>query len=74
MPSPLTTQHYLTKLLELELLKLKSKFQMAHELKVEWIPDGNSKKSGEVIDRTMRKRDLVDSQGLWRARRMAGMP
>jgi len=26
---------------------------MAHELKIEWLPNGDSKKSGEVIGRTI---------------------
>ena len=48
MPNPLLQQS--TKQLEQELSKLKSRFQMAHELKVKWLPDGNSKKSGQLAD------------------------
>gem|GEM_PF-2534506 len=32
--------------LDQELSKLKDRFQTAHELKVKWMPDGDSKKSG----------------------------
>jgi predicted nuclease with TOPRIM domain len=39
--------------LERELSKLKDKFQMAHELKIEWLPNSDNKKSGEVIGRTI---------------------
>ena len=54
MTSPLTQQRNNTvQQLELELSKLKDRFQMAQELRLEWDPDGNSKKSGEVIGRTI---------------------
>jgi len=54
MPSPLIQQrNNIVKQLELELSKLKEKFQMAHELKVKWLPNSSRKKSGEVLDRTI---------------------
>ena len=53
MPSPLALQHKVQKLLERELFNLKSRFQLAHELKVKWLPNENSKKSGEVIGRNI---------------------
>lgn len=54
MPGPLTQQrNYIVKQLELELLKLKDRFQMAQELKLKWAPNGNNKKSGEVLGRTI---------------------
>jgi len=52
MSSPLIQQRII-KHLGQELSKLKSKFQMAHELKVKWLPDCNSKKSGEVLGKTI---------------------
>ena len=39
--------------LDQELSKLKSKFHMVHELKVKWFPNPDSKKSGEVIGKTI---------------------
>ena len=54
MPSTVTQQRNdIIKQLELALSKLKEKFQMAHELKIEWLPNSNSEKSGEVLDRTI---------------------
>ena len=54
MPSPLTQQrNNIIKQLELALSKLKKKYQIAHELKVEWLPNNNSEKSGEVLGRTI---------------------
>ena len=40
-------------LLDQELLDLKSKFQMAQELKINWLLDANNKKSGEVLGNTI---------------------
>jgi hypothetical protein len=53
MPSPLNQQYTLQKLLERELSLLKSRFQLAHELKVKWLPNSSSNKSGEVIGKTI---------------------
>ena len=53
MTSPLAHQRKLQKLLERELSLLKSKFQMANELKVKWFPNDINKKSGEVIGKTI---------------------
>jgi hypothetical protein len=54
MTSPLTQQRSnIIQQLERELSKLKNRFQMAQELRLEWVPDGNSKKSGEVLGRTI---------------------
>ena len=47
MPSPLTQQSIINQLGQ-ELSKLKDKLQMAHELKVEWLPNDNSEKSGSL--------------------------
>jgi len=53
MPSPLIQQRNdILRQLELALSKLKERFQMAHELKVKWLPNSNCK-SGEVLDRTI---------------------
>ena len=52
MSSPLLQQSIINSL-EQELSKLKFRFQMAHELKIKWLPDAGSKKSGEVIGRTI---------------------
>lgn len=40
--------------LERELSNLKDRFQMGHELRLEWLPNGNSKKSGEVLGSVIR--------------------
>jgi hypothetical protein len=39
--------------LEYELVKLKNKLQMAYELKAKWLPNGDRKKCGEVIGKTI---------------------
>jgi len=39
--------------LKRELERFKKKFQMAYELKVQWFPNGNNKKSGEVLGTTI---------------------
>ena len=53
MPSSLTQQQRITNLLDEVLIRLKKKFQMAHELKVEWFPNSNEKKSGEALGKTI---------------------
>jgi hypothetical protein len=47
MPSSLTQQSIINQLGQ-ELSKLKDKLQMAHELKVEWLTNDNSEKSGSL--------------------------
>jgi hypothetical protein len=39
--------------LEKQLSRLKDRFQMAHELELKWLPDANSRKSGEVLGKTV---------------------
>lgn len=41
------------KRLKHELTKLKNKFKMGNELKVKWLSNYNSRKSGEVIGKTI---------------------
>jgi len=54
MSSQLTQQrNCIIKQLGLELSKLKDRFQMAHELKLKWLPNANNRKSGEVLGRTI---------------------
>ena len=53
MQRPITKQQNIINLLDKELSRLKDKFQMAHELKVEWLPNPNSNKSGEVLGKTI---------------------
>ena len=50
MPRALAREYTnLIQKLDQELSKHKAKFQMAQELKVKWLPNGNNKKSGEIL-------------------------
>jgi hypothetical protein len=66
MPSPLIQHRNLIMQLNQELSKLKSRFQMAHELKVKWLPNANRKKSGEheFIDYILTTELILPSQKL----------
>jgi hypothetical protein len=43
-------QHNIIQKLDHELSRFKVEFQIAHNLKVKWLPNDNSKKSGEVLN------------------------
>jgi hypothetical protein len=63
--SPLTQQRSnIIQQLERELSKLKNRFQIALELQLEWLPGGDSKKSGEVIGRTIYIYERDESKAL----------
>ena len=53
MSKVFTTRANALRQLEVELDSLKERFQLAQELKLEWIPN-NGPKSGEVTDTTIR--------------------
>jgi len=49
----IVNKNYAEARLQKSLERFKDKFQMAHELKVKWLPNADNKKSGEVLSRTI---------------------